>query len=544
MLKKTLILSLILACANAEISLPEINSKPSGRMKNFMIWQFFNQNITPQEADKAYAQVDGKSTYLLNTYLKKSITPAIKWSMDCQNSKDLLSIKDKNCLELALDPYKTLAMTNQQRIELSKRLDPQHPMLNLLKIQSEPYSLKSYESYDPNTILTMFVSTTQYHRQNNLNLDLDSKFINALSTPQTSNLKLFSFIKIVINDDRLDKLQKSLFKLNGEYSDATNNFLLGLYHLKHSRLEDAIEHFELSKLKATEQREMDKATFWIYQATKDKKYLTQLLSSSSINIYTLYASELLNKDVNNYFTSVKFVENENIKNMQDPFDWSDILNEITLTPKEKLFELAQKYNQKNMIPVQSYILEKAYEYKKHSYIMPYDEYLTDISNDDKAFVYAIMKQESNLIPAALSPSFALGLMQIMPFVTNDLSKKVKNPIASYNDMFTPAYNIEYALEHLQWMKKSLYHPLFMAYAYNGGMGFLKKHLESGAFSQGAYEPFLSMELMLNSESREYGKRVLANYVIYKKILGENISIVHLFDMLTQPQKTDRFRVEG
>ncbi|MFA6195389.1 MAG: lytic transglycosylase domain-containing protein [Sulfurimonas sp.] len=544
MLKKILISSLILACANAEISLPDINSKPSGRMKNFMIWQFLNQNITPEEADKAYAQVDGKSTYLLNTYLKKSITPAIKWTMDCQNNKDLLSIKDKNCLELALDPYKTLAMTNQQRVELLRRLDSNHTMINLLKIQSEPYSLKSYESYDPNTILTMFVSTTQYHRHNNLNLDLDSKFINALSTPQTSNLKLFSFIKIVMNDDKLDKLQKSLFKLNGEYSDASNNFLLGLYHLKHSRLEDAIEHFELSKLKATEQREMDKATFWIYQVTKDKKYLTQLLSSSSINIYTLYASEILNKNVNNYFTSVKFVENENKKNMQDPFDWSDILNEITLTPKEKLFDLAQKYNQKNMIPVQAYILEKAYEYKEYSYIMPYDEYLTDISNDEKAFVYALMKQESNLIPSALSPSFALGLMQIMPFVTNDLSKKVKNPITSYNDMFTPAYNIEYALEHLQWMKKSLYHPLFMAYAYNGGMGFLRKHLESGAFSQGAYEPFLSMELMLNSESREYGKRVLANYVIYKKILGEDVSIVHLFDILTQPVKTDRFRVAG
>ena len=544
MLKTIFILSLVLACANAEISLSDINSKPSGRMKNFMIWQFLNQNITPGEADKAYAQVDGKSTYLLNTYLKKSITPAIKWSMDCQNNKDLLSIKDKNCLELALDPYKTLAMTNQQRMELSRRLDSNHTMINLLKIQSEPYSLKSYESYDPNTILTMFVNTTQYHRQNNLNLELDSKFINALSTPQTSNLKLFSFIKIVINDDKLDKLQKSLFKLNGEYSDAANNFLLGLYHLKHSRMEDALEHFELSKLKATEQREMDKATFWIYQVTKDKKYLTQLLSSSSINIYTLYASEILNKNVNNYFTSVKFVENENIKNMQDPFDWSDILNEITITPKEKLFDLAQKYNQKNMIPDQSYILEKAYEYKKHSYIMPYDEYLRDISNDDKAFVYAIMKQESNLIPAALSPSFALGLMQIMPFVTNDLSKRVKKPITSYNDMFAPEYNIEYALEHLQWMKKSLYHPLFMAYAYNGGMGFLRKHLESGAFSQGAYEPFLSMELMLNSESREYGKRVLANYVIYKKILGEDVSIVHLFDMLTQPQMTDRFRVAG
>ena len=91
-------------------------------------------------------------------------------------------------------------------------------------------------------------------------------------------------------------------------------------------------------------------------------------------------------------------------------------------------------------------------------------------------------------------------------------------------MFKPSYNIKYALKHLKWMKKSLYHPLFIAYAYNGGMGFFKKHLKTGAFTKGKYEPFLSMELMSNKESREYGKKVLSNYVMYKKILGEEVSI--------------------
>ena len=94
------------------------------------------------------------------------------------------------------------------------------------------------------------------------------------------------------------------------------------------------------------------------------------------------------------------------------------------------------------------------------------------------------------------------------------------------------------------MKKSLYHPLFMAYAYNGGMGFFRRHLETGTFNEGLYEPYLSMELMSNRESREYGKKVLANYVMYKKIMGEEVSIVHLFDTLTQPKKTDRFREQG
>jgi soluble lytic murein transglycosylase len=84
----------------------------------------------------------------------------------------------------------------------------------------------------------------------------------------------------------------------------------------------------------------------------------------------------------------------------------------------------------------------------------------------------------------------------------------------------------------------------MAYAYNGGMGFLRRYLEKGTFNSGKYEPFLSMELMSNSESREYGKKVLANYVMYKKVMGEEVSILRLFDTLTHPKKTDRFRVQG
>ena len=197
-----------------------------------------------------------------------------------------------------------------------------------------------------------------------------------------------------------------------------------------------------------------------------------------------------------------------------------------------------------MVPVQTLIIEKSYGFNMHGYVMPYDRYLRDVSTDKKALVYAIMRQESKLIPAALSRSYALGLMQLMPFVTDDLSKRIKNPVKNYDEMFIPKNNINYALAHLKWMQKSLYHPLFMAYAYNGGMGFFKKYLLKGNFNKGEYEPFLSMELMSNSESREYGKKVLANYVMYKNIMGENISILRLFDTLTNPKMTDRFREQG
>jgi len=540
MLKKLLFLSVILACANAEITIQYINDKPAGRVKNFMIWQYLKQDITPKQADEAYAQVDGKNRKIEKIYLKKSSNKIIQKEIRCKSEKDLLSIKDEECFKKAMSPYKTLNLSTSKREELLARIDS-NATKNMVKIQAEPYSEEAYEKYDSSTVLTMFVSTEKKYRQSNLNLLLSKSFVNSIFSKNVSSWKKFTLIKTVVNDDKLDKLQKSFLLLNGENINSKSNFLLGLNHLRHSSLDGALKHFKLAKKISTQKLEKDKNTFWMYQATKDKKYLNELVSGGNINIYTLYASEKIGKNIDNYFSSLKTTDEKSDKNIYDPFVWAEIMKEIKETPKESLLELAKKYNQKEMEPVQAYILQRANDFKMNVYLMPYEEYLGEVSNDEKALIYALMLQESYMVPSALSRSFALGLMQLMPFVTDDLSKRIKKPISSYSDMFNPDYNIKYALKHLKWMKKSLYHPLFTAYAYNGGVGYFRRHLATGAFTKGKYEPFMSMEMMLNSQSREYGKKVLANYVMYKKILGEEISIISLLKSTTHLKKTDRFR---
>jgi len=540
MIKTFFTLFVMVSFVDAEITFEDINSKPSGRAKNFMIWQYMKQDISSKEADKAYSQVEGNIWKIKKAYLKKSTNKLYQKESKCKSQKDLLSIVEKECLNLALNPYKTLNLDTLSREELLTRVDSRR-MQEIIKIQAEPYSEEAYLSYDANTILTMFISTTSQIRRENLNKKYSKNFINKMFSKEASNWKKFSLIKIIVNDDKLDKLQSSILSINGENVGFNSNFLLGLNQLKLSHITSAIKYFELAKSKAEHQSQIDKATFWIYLSSSDEKYLQELSLSVKINIYTLYAHEKLGSKVDNYFSSVGVEKVKSNKNICDPFVWNDIMQEIKETPKEKLFELANKYNQKDMMAVQAYIIEKAYRFKMHGYVMPYDEYLGEVSTDRKALVYALMRQESNLIPAALSRSFALGLMQIMPFVTDDLSKRMKNPISCYNDMFDPSYNIKYALKHLKWMDKSLYHPLFTAYAYNGGMGYFRKHLRTGAFGEGKYEPFLSMELMRNKESREYGKKVLSNYVMYKRILGEEVSLKSLLEMLKYPKKTDRFR---
>ena len=71
MLKKFLLISLISVSLSAEIKFEDILSKPSGRAKNFMIWQYLRQDISSKEADKAYALVEG-NVYEIKKHILKN----------------------------------------------------------------------------------------------------------------------------------------------------------------------------------------------------------------------------------------------------------------------------------------------------------------------------------------------------------------------------------------------------------------------------------------------------------------------------------------
>jgi soluble lytic murein transglycosylase len=163
------------------------------------------------------------------------------------------------------------------------------------------------------------------------------------------------------------------------------------------------------------------------------------------------------------------------------------------------------------------------------------------SKKRQALIYATARQESRFVPASVSPSFALGKMQFMPFLIDHVAKQ-KGENIDYDDIFNPRKAIEYADYHLDYLNKWLYHPLFVAYAYNGGIGFTKRLIKNRKyFRKGSFEPYLSMEKITNVEAREYGKKVLTNYVIYLNKLGKPTRLLPFIKQLTTPSKTDRFR---
>ena len=519
------------------VTLEEIGSKPTSRAKDFLIWQFLRGSVTPDEASEAFYQLSYVTPRFLHMYAKKCSEEAIIYTSKCLKSEPLHVKEDRECLRLSITPYKLSKLSKEQLQSIKPYADERAK--KWIEFLQKGVSYSAIQGVDATLFFTLFRSVSRNYRHSHFNISLPYSYLKRVRKARGFD----TFVAKVVTDRELDKLQYSLAKLQGvDDLRAQTLFFLGINALRYGEKESARAYLSLAKERFYFRMDRDKATFWLYLLSEDKTYLQDLSASKDINIYSLYAKELLHVEVTNYFTSVEHNESAPYYDFSDPFVYKEALDEMYATPKEGLKELAKRYSHRDAVAFKAYLLQRSSGSTIHNFIHPYDHLMKDFTLDDKALIYAIMRQESHFIPSALSYSYALGVMQLMPFLVDALNSGAKEKIDDYFDMFKPEYNIAFGYRHIQTLKRSLYHPLFIAYSYNGGLGFFKRHLlKSEAFRAREYEPFLSLELMENSQSREYGKKVLANYVIYKRILGDGVSIVTLFETLNQPDRCDRFR---
>lgn len=537
---RVLLLSAFAASCLMGITLSEINDKPISREKNFLIWQFLNQDINASEAGEAFYQIDSVNERFLFDYAKKTDEAEMRYTAECMQkpSSVLMEIVQDDCLMLALSPAKAEALANSEREALAVRLNNRFGDTQWLRTMNQESHFQI--GSDLKASLKLFLIATPKYRQGYFNRTISDEVLERLTV-----LGGFSqLVYIIVTDPKMDQLQYSLAKVSGGSYDVQTHFYLGINAVKFARTDNALFHFQEAKKKARNILERDKITFWIYRLTKDENLLKMLSDSLDINMYTLYARELLGVETANYFTTLPTQGKGGFKG-DDPFVWHELHKEIVATSPENLHQLIQRYEKEDSLAIQAYMIGRMYEPYAHNFTMPYDQYLGTLTTDQKAFFYALMRQETQLIPGLISRSFALGLMQIMPFNVDTIAKSNPFKPTSYFDMFQPKHNIAYAIVHLKHIEDTLFNPVLMAYAYNGGIGFTKRLLMNGEqFLGGEHEPFMSMELVANAESREYGKKVLANYVIYKRILGDTVSINAIFDNLIQPSRSDYFRAEA
>ena len=541
-MKRSFLLTIFLITSSWGVTLAEINDKPASRQKNFLIWQFLHQDINASEANKAFYQVENVNERFLFDYAAKTNEAEIKYTTDCLQKKacDLPLIEQDDCLMLALTPLKATALKNEEREGIAARLNNRFGNTQWLRTLNQESFYTSVNNLQNETTLFRLAGTQ--FRYDHFNHTVTPEILTALTqSPSFSQIVFLS-----VTDPKMDQLQQSLSSVSVCNYEPQTDFFLAMNAIKYGSMVNALEHLKSAKGHYYAPIDKDKCLFWLYKITQDSSYLTELSQSLDINMYVLYARELLVLPTENYFTTLPTRNNPTSITGIDPFEWRGFSGEIMASKPETITPLIDRCDGEESIAIQGYVLERTYEPYIHNFTHAYDQYMTSLTNDQKAMVYALMRQETRFIPGLISRSFALGLMQIMPFNVDTISKSNRLKPTTYFDMLKPEYSIAYSISHLKHLTDKYYNPILVAYGYNAGFGSTKRLLTdgSGRFLPGTYEPFLSMELMGNDENREYGKRVLANYVMYKKILGEEVKITSLFDNLVQPSQSDYFRAEA
>jgi soluble lytic murein transglycosylase len=148
---------------------------------------------------------------------------------------------------------------------------------------------------------------------------------------------------------------------------------------------------------------------------------------------------------------------------------------------------------------------------------------TRLASIDVAAVYAIARQESRFQIDAVSSAGARGLMQLMPATAKetagkigiDYSKSRLTSDAEYNALLGSTY-LKAQLERFD---GSL---VLAAAAYNAGGGNANKWIKLfGDPRSDKIDPVVWVELIPVLETRNYVKRVVGNYLVYRARLGRD-----------------------
>jgi soluble lytic murein transglycosylase len=507
---------------NENITLKWLENQPRSFAKDFYIWRYLKQNITPKESNKALSQVRYLNNKILYRYITKSDDINLQDYKKCMRSKtkDLLN-KEAYCIEAGLSVYDATKLSENNLDKIIKKSKVEYPIFSKeLEIIKSKSPFEKLQSVDKEIFFNTFNECGGTFRVKNFNHYFSQKLLKKLK-----NDKNFSqTIKLIVTNLDMRKAQISLLKLSPEGLEFRAVFHLAINAIRHKKEDLALVYLENALSKAYYRMQKDNIIFWQYQLTNDKKYLDTLANSWDVNIYTLYANNLLKKDNDNIVFNIKQANKQkNLYDVSNPFEWLKVLAETKKMSDKKLLKYESVFTTKETLGHLSFVKERYERYKKSYFVTPYEKYLKDVNQDRKSLIYAIGRQESRFIPTSISSAYALGTMQIMPFLSRAIAKDLKEPY-NIDEQLTAKTNLRYANYHLDYLERNLNNPLFIAYAYNGGIGFTKRLLKTNLFKKGKYEPFLSMELLPYDETKKYGKKVLTNYFVYNNYLNKDKKI--------------------
>ncbi len=543
MLRLIILLGLILNLTFAQevnsstITLDWLEDKPRTITKDFYIYQYLQQDISSKEASIALGQAKNVNDKLFIAYAKKFNDPdTLKVAQCLQKPLDQLLDEDIDCIEVGFSVYKATQLEIEQREQLINKLkDSNQVLIDTLKVMNAYLPFTKLIASDKDVFFKLFNGCGSRYREDYLNYTLPQRTLDKLKEDR----RFEAMINRIVVNRNLSNIQRSLLGINPKDYSHQTTFYLALNALMHKKHQLALDYLENAYDKAYYSFDKNKVRFWQYKISKEDKYLDDLLSSTDNNIYSLLIQEEHNTPQENIFYTIEQKNDQtNAYDINDPFLYVNLIRDSKSLDTTKYLTYQELFTTNETLPQLTYVTTIYEKYKNSYFITPYeDTYFKDYDPKIKALMYAIARQESRFIPTSISSAYALGVMQIMPFLGKEIAKNLDIEFQTI-DLLDIETNLQFAHYHINDLKSRLEHPLLIAYAYNAGEGFVNRQLlKKDYFKSDSYEPFLSMELIPYSETKKYGKKVLANYYIYYNYLNEEkIKLSTLLEMLLLPHQ--------
>lgn len=515
------------------LTLKELGSKPKGIARDFYIWEFISDKDTSlEESLKAYDLVYREIPKLKSALQAKGYHPKIPKNIACAKLPITELVKqDEQCIAFGLKLSQVPTMPASQITTLQQKLAKSPNLLAKIKILRSSNIAQAMFAANAQVFAEIFNALTYQQKLQIFAKSPDPKAIQRLANQNASSFN--RVLQHIILDSRLLAFKQAIAKADITTSDSNTFFLLGINELLNDSKQQALRYFERSRNAAIDPFFKDRAMFWQYLVSGNVAFLHDLQTSKFVDIFSIYANQKLKTKPN--YEIVSSFDGLILKkppiNISDPFAWQVARDSIgSIKDMARYEEEVNRFYTIDTTPHLAHFSNRITKYSVNYYIMPYVDLVHWRDDKQKAMSLAIAKQESHFIPALVSRSYALGMMQIMPFNLEPFAKKleIKHKV-TLEDLFKPEFAYTFGTMFLEELNDEFKHPLFVAYAYNGGPGFWRRTLAKGQLfvKNRKYEPWLSMELIANEEPRFYGMKVLANYIIYQELLGHKVDIESL-----------------
>jgi soluble lytic murein transglycosylase len=134
---------------------------------------------------------------------------------------------------------------------------------------------------------------------------------------------------------------------------------------------------------------------------------------------------------------------------------------------------------------------------------------------DPYLVAALIRQESEFNPNAVSPANAVGLMQLLPKVGKSVARQQKLRRFSNAQLFTPSVNLQLGTRYFRSMVDKFGAFEYALAAYNAGADRVQDWQGQGKFRDA--QEFV--ESIPFTETREYVQAILRNANVYRQLYG-------------------------